>query len=156
VCRTTLEHVYDPRAALGRLLDVLAPSGSLFLETPNYLFPYEPHLRVWMLPKSPKPLLRAECRLLGRDPDFADHLQFVCDPLTLGRWARAHGPFTVIDLMRQKVLEIARGHQQPTAPGRRRAAAALGAVATRLPRLVEFAAGLPVWPSAQLLVIRDA
>jgi 2-polyprenyl-3-methyl-5-hydroxy-6-metoxy-1,4-benzoquinol methylase len=156
VCRTTLEHVFDPRVALGRLLDALAPNGALFLETPNYLFPYEPHLRLWMLPKSPKLLLRAECALFGRDSSFVDHLQLVCDPVTLRRWATNHGRYTVVDLMQQKVLDIARGRQDSAVQARRRATGLLRGVARRAPRLVELAAGLPVWPSAQLLITRES
>jgi 2-polyprenyl-3-methyl-5-hydroxy-6-metoxy-1,4-benzoquinol methylase len=154
VCRTTLEHVYEPCTALAQLLDALAPGGALFLETPNYLFPFEPHVRLLMAPKSPKWLLRAECRLFGRDPAFVDHLQFACDPRTLSRWARAHGPFDVVDLMAEKVLAVLHGEQRSAVGWRQRAAEAAGGLARRRPRLAERIARMPVWPSVQLLIIR--
>lgn len=154
VCRTTLEHVYDPRTALAQLLGALNPGGALFLETPNYLFPFEPHVRLLMPPKCPKWLLRLECRAFGRDADFVDHLQFACDPRTLSRWARASGSVDVTDLMAEKVLSVLRGEQRSAVGWRQRAARTAAALAGRNTRLEQQLARLPVWPSAQLLIVR--
>ena len=152
ICRTTLEHVYDPRLALSQLISALAPGGALFLETPNYLFPFEPHVRLVMPPKCPKPLLRLECRTFGRDPGFVDHLQFACDPLTLARWAKASGSEQVTDLMAEKAVEILLGREQPVVGSRARFVRPLATVARAYPRLAQRFARLPIWPSVQLLI----
>jgi 2-polyprenyl-3-methyl-5-hydroxy-6-metoxy-1,4-benzoquinol methylase len=153
-CRTTLEHVFDVRAALGGLLDALAPAGALFLETPNYLFPYEPHLRLWMLPKSPKWLLRAECKLLRRDAEFVEHLQFACDPRTLVRWARQHGDYEVADLMSDRLIGVLEGRQRSAVAWRQRAVSMVAGLTRRTPLLTRRLTQLPIWPSAQLLITR--
>lgn len=154
-CRTTLEHVFDVRQALARLLDALASGGALFLETPNYLFPYEPHLRLWMLPKSPKWLLRAECKLLGRDVEFVEHLQFVCDPVTLARWARRHGRYEVTDLMADKLAGVLAGRQVSAVARRQHAVGIVVGLTRHMPSLTRRLAQLPIWPSAQLLITRQ-
>jgi ubiquinone/menaquinone biosynthesis C-methylase UbiE len=49
ICCETLEHLHDPRAALGELARVLRRGGRLFLTTPNYLGPmgaYRGYLRL--------------------------------------------------------------------------------------------------------------
>lgn len=154
ICRTTLEHVFDPKAALEQLLDALTPGGALFLETPNYLFPFEPHVRLWMPPKCPKRLLRFECRLFGRDPAFVDQLQLACDPRTLARWARARGSFEVTDLMHGKVLDVLTGRRASAVGWRQRVANAVGVIGRSRPGLLDRIAGLPIWPSVQLLIVR--
>lgn len=155
VCRTVLEHVDEPRRALAMLIEALVPGGSLFLETPNYLFPYEPHVGLWMLPKSPKAVLRMTCRATGRDPEFVDHLQFCCDPVTLSRWAR--GPeVDVHNLAADKVRRLGRGDDTATsAIGRRvlRIAERLGEPGRRS---LEAMGRLPIMPSVQLLITRRA
>ncbi|MGB2713356.1 MAG: methyltransferase domain-containing protein [Vicinamibacterales bacterium] len=49
VCCETLEHLHEPRTALGELARALRPGGRLFLTTPNYLNPmgaYRGYLRL--------------------------------------------------------------------------------------------------------------
>ncbi len=53
VCVTVLEHVSDVRATMVEMARVLRPGGLLFLEAPNYLWPYEPHLRIVVSPFAP-------------------------------------------------------------------------------------------------------
>ena len=155
VCRTTLEHVQDPRTSLERMVRALRAGGVLFLETPNYLFPYEPHVRLWMLPKSPKGLLAAQCRVFGRNPAFIEHLRFACDTITLKRWARRSAHVEVYDLAAEKVQRTLTGQATSSVAGRQR----LLAVVSRLPRVAAVAAPLarlPITPSVQLLVRRVA
>lgn len=45
-----LEHVKDPAAALAEMYRVLAPGGTMLHFCPNYLFPYEPHYKVPVIP----------------------------------------------------------------------------------------------------------
>jgi len=77
ICHTVIEHVRDVERALGEMLRVLRVGGVLHLEAPNYLWPREPHLALWMPPLGPKWLVRCLARLTGRNVAFIDHLQFV-------------------------------------------------------------------------------
>jgi SAM-dependent methyltransferase len=79
VSLTTIEHVADVDRVLGEMARVLRPGGVLYLEAPNYLWPYEPHVGAIMPPLCPKPLLRALVRLQGNGAQayFVDHLKFV-------------------------------------------------------------------------------
>jgi 2-polyprenyl-3-methyl-5-hydroxy-6-metoxy-1,4-benzoquinol methylase len=154
VSRTTLEHVQQPRVVLRRLLESLRPDGALFLETPNYLFPYEPHVRLWMLPKSPKALLSLECRLFRRDPSFIHHLQFACDPISIKRWAQANDDIEVVNLMAAKVERLLAGEESASVTWRQ---AVIDAVRRRphlRAGLARAGPHLPIWPSVQLLMIR--
>jgi 2-polyprenyl-3-methyl-5-hydroxy-6-metoxy-1,4-benzoquinol methylase len=156
ICRTVLEHVRDPRRSLDRLISVLAPGGALFLETPNYLFPREPHLGVWMLPGGrPRWLLRRTCVKRGLPPNWAEHLQFSCDHVRLSRWA-ARDEVRVINLMAEKVRRLIGGTEELTGTGLRgrllRVARGVGPLATALGGVADRA---PFWPSVQLLIVRD-
>lgn len=79
VCITTIEHVANVDDCLAEMARVLRPGGVLYLEAPNYLWPYEPHVRALMPPLCPKPLLRILVRLQGNGAHagFVDHLKFV-------------------------------------------------------------------------------
>ncbi|HLV81970.1 MAG TPA: class I SAM-dependent methyltransferase, partial [Chthonomonadaceae bacterium] len=78
VCNTVIEHVYDVEATLRDMMRVLKPGGVLYLCAPNYLWPYEPHLKIWMPPLGPKGVAKLVARCApGRDPRFIDHLNFV-------------------------------------------------------------------------------
>ncbi|HLJ53755.1 MAG TPA: class I SAM-dependent methyltransferase [Chthonomonadaceae bacterium] len=95
VCHTVLEHVYHVETALLEMVRVLKPGGRLYLEAPNYVWPYEPHLHIWMLPLGPKWLVKLQARRKMRrnpdiDPNFVDHLQFV-HPVLVERMLKRHG-----------------------------------------------------------------
>jgi len=79
VCVTVIEHVTDVDRCLAEIARVMRPGGLLYLEAPNYLWPFEPHVRAIMLPLGPKPLLRLLVRLQGnaRYAGYVDHLKFV-------------------------------------------------------------------------------
>jgi SAM-dependent methyltransferase len=157
-CRSVLEHVYDPRRALLNILRLLRPGGIAYVETPNYLFPWEPHVRVPMLPKSPKRLLAFECRRLGRDAAFIEHLNFSCDPVTIARWARAGEPSVEqFDLMKAKVTAIFDDQSElPRVASRARLVRALraSALATRAAR--GLMTTLPIAPSVMFLFRKPA
>jgi len=151
--RCVIEHVYNPRYVLGTLIRHLAPGGVLYLETPNYLYPWEPHIELAILPKSPKWIVRVQCRLTGRDSTFVDHLNFDCDPLKLSRWARESDPdIEIVDLMAQKVAAIFCDDAQPRVASRARRISAL----KRFPLAARVArwmlTNLPLAPSVVLLI----
>jgi 2-polyprenyl-3-methyl-5-hydroxy-6-metoxy-1,4-benzoquinol methylase len=154
-CREVIEHVYDPRFATQRLIHLLRPGGVAYIETPNYLWPWEPHVRLPMLPRSPKWLLATECRLTGRDPAFVAHLNFDCNPVSMKRWIRRADPSVhIVDLMREKVDAIFAARERPRVARRGRAVDRM----RRIPPVARGAAwilkNVPVTPSVMLVVTR--
>lgn len=92
VCHTVIEHVQDVECVISEIARVLSPGGTLHLDAPNYVWPYEPHLHVWGVPLLGKPFLRALGILQGRSENlsFLDHLQFVT-PWRLQRCFESNG-----------------------------------------------------------------
>lgn len=80
-----LEHVYDPRRVLMESWRVLKPGGILYCNAPNYRTFWEGHYNIPWIPGIPKPLAKLYVRLLGRNPDYLDHLNFLSQP-QLERW----------------------------------------------------------------------
>jgi len=154
-CREVLEHVFDPALAVRRLVSLLRPGGVAYLEMPNYLFPWEPHVKLPMLPRSPKSLLRAECRLAGRDPEFVGHLNFDCTRSNVRRWVRTADPeVRVVDLMAAKVDAIFASADRPKVARR----AEVVDRVRRVPGAARAAAWafrtMPIAPSVMVLVAR--
>lgn len=73
---SVLEHVKDPERVISEAIRVLKPGGLFQFVIPNYGSWWEGHYGVLMLPFMTKRLFRIYVRLLGRDPDFVDTLQF--------------------------------------------------------------------------------
>jgi 2-polyprenyl-3-methyl-5-hydroxy-6-metoxy-1,4-benzoquinol methylase len=157
-CRCVLEHVYDPNQVLVTLIRHLSPGGVLYLEAPNYFFPWEPHVGMPIIPKSPKWLLVAQCRLTGRDPAFVHHLNLSCDPLTIRRWALRSDPTVhIVDLMARKAAAMFDSDDvRPRVAGRARIVAALKRFrpAARGARWVFT--HLPISPSVTFLIVKPS
>ncbi len=79
VCHTVIEHVNDVDACIAEMARVLRPGGRIHLDAPNYLWPWEPHLRIVVPPLCPKPLMRLLARLQGAGANcgYAQHLKLV-------------------------------------------------------------------------------
>lgn len=79
VCHTVIEHVNDVSQVIAEMSRVLAPTGCIHLEAPNYIWPYEPHLGIWCLPLLGKGCVRWFARLQGKGEqiDYLAHLKFV-------------------------------------------------------------------------------
>lgn len=76
---TVIEHVQDVERCVQEIARVLRPGGTLYLEAPNYTWPFEPHTKVVMPPRCPRTLLPLLARI-QRGPEAADyvrHLQLV-------------------------------------------------------------------------------
>lgn len=77
-CHTVIEHVLDVEKAIAEMYRVLRPGGILHLEAPNYIWPKEPHVNVYMPPLGPKWVLKLLMQICSdKDPTYIDHLQFV-------------------------------------------------------------------------------
>jgi SAM-dependent methyltransferase len=92
VCHTVIEHVQSPGQVVSEMARVLSPGGKIHLEAPNYLWPREPHLGIWCLPRLGKRTMRLLARVQGRSRliSYLDHLQLVT-PGRLERLFRRHG-----------------------------------------------------------------
>lgn len=72
-----LENRENLELAMRELKRVLKDDGYIFIETPNYIFPFEVHLKIPMLPFiSNKRSTKFIAKLFGKDPDFVNHLNF--------------------------------------------------------------------------------
>jgi SAM-dependent methyltransferase len=92
VCHTVIEHVRNPADAVSEMARVLSPVGEIHLEAPNYLWPREPHLGIWCVPRLGKRAMRFLARLQGqgRLVAYLDHLQLVT-PRRLEYLFQRHG-----------------------------------------------------------------
>jgi SAM-dependent methyltransferase len=92
ICHTVIEHVNDVNVCIAEMARVLRPGGFLHLDAPNYLWPWEPHLRILMPPLCPKPLMRMLARLqgAGSNLEYAEHLKLV-HPAWMERRFTLHG-----------------------------------------------------------------
>jgi len=108
LCSSVLEHCFEPKRFVHRLVQLLEPGGVMHLYAPNYLFPWEPHVRTWRVPGG-KLLLRVLLMMTNRAPSFVDHLHFEVNPIRVKRWLRAAGPVTWQDLNEDKIQSVLLG-----------------------------------------------
>ncbi len=77
-----LENQENLKKALSECYRTLKKGGILFLEAPNYYFPYEPHLKMIKLPYySSKKSVRLLSKLFKRNSEFVDQLNFTTPKL---------------------------------------------------------------------------
>ncbi|MDD5725921.1 MAG: class I SAM-dependent methyltransferase [Patescibacteria group bacterium] len=72
-----IEHVNDTKRVMSEISRVLKPGGICLLEAPNFLWPREEHYRIWYPPLIPKPLGKIYIRLLRKNPDELDNINYV-------------------------------------------------------------------------------
>ncbi len=73
---TVLEHVQDVEKTMAESARVLRKKGKLYLMCPNYLWIYEGHYHLYMLPYMPRWMFKVIARLTGRDPAFIDSINY--------------------------------------------------------------------------------
>jgi ubiquinone/menaquinone biosynthesis C-methylase UbiE len=76
-CSSVLEHTQAPLRCLDEMLRVIRPDGAIFVEVPDYRFPYDSHYKLPWPPLVPRWLRAAYLWLRGRPTAFVDSLQFL-------------------------------------------------------------------------------
>ncbi|MBS4067186.1 MAG: class I SAM-dependent methyltransferase [Sulfurimonas sp.] len=76
-CFTVLEHVQSIEQALVEMCRVLCPGGTLYVNTPNYNYPYEGHYKIHAPTCFGKLITSIYCFLMGKNVSFIKSLQFV-------------------------------------------------------------------------------
>lgn len=73
-----VEHLGNMDTYFNKLSKVILPTGNFFLETPNYIIPYEPHYYTLIFPLGPRSLKWLFCWLKGaRNKKYFDGINFV-------------------------------------------------------------------------------
>lgn len=104
VSNHVIEHLDATARHLQELARVLRPGGLAYLATPNRLWPFEVHYRLWLLHWLPAPLFERALRRLGR---FSEPLHL----LGLRRLRTLCGPyFTIEDFAPRIMREPRRYH----------------------------------------------
>lgn len=79
-CYTVLEHVQDVEATIDEMLRVCKTGGLVYIQTPDYRFPYEGHYKINRIPFSPRWLTALQLLFMGRSPAFLYTVNFVTAP----------------------------------------------------------------------------
>lgn len=75
-CYTVLEHVNNIERALDEMIRVTKAMGRIFIGTPDYRVPYEPHYKMLWIPYLPNFLKRQYLKLRRRPSDFIKTINF--------------------------------------------------------------------------------
>jgi 2-polyprenyl-3-methyl-5-hydroxy-6-metoxy-1,4-benzoquinol methylase len=76
-CYTVLEHVQSVKRSMHEMVRVAKVGGYVFVETPNYRMPYEPHYKILAPMFLPRILLKLYLFLRGRPTVFINTINFI-------------------------------------------------------------------------------
>jgi ubiquinone/menaquinone biosynthesis C-methylase UbiE len=79
-CYTVIEHVQDVERSIDEMIRVCKVGGTIYIQTPEYRFPYEGHYKINRLPFSPRWLTSLQLLLQRRSPAFLQTVNFVTAP----------------------------------------------------------------------------
>ncbi len=96
-CFTVLERTQYPIQCIDEMIRVVKKNGWVFIVTPDYRFPYEPHYKINMPTILPKWMLHLWLKVWGRPTNFLDTLQFVNTRML--RNAFQHRPVTAFQVI---------------------------------------------------------
>lgn len=77
ICNSVIEHVVDFSKVISEMMRVLKPGGFIYLNTINYLFPYEGHYKIFYPPLFPKFLAKVYLKLLNKNPNFIKSINYI-------------------------------------------------------------------------------
>lgn len=76
-CYTVLEHVANVECALDEMIRVCRVGGFVFIQTPDYTFPYEGHYKLPLIPFAPRFVQALYLWLRGRPTRFLRSINFL-------------------------------------------------------------------------------
>lgn len=76
-CFSVLEHVLDVRMTISEMSRVMKDGAYGFIQTPNYVIPYEGHYKLVLPTFMGKFIVKACLKLIGRKTEFIDTLNFI-------------------------------------------------------------------------------
>lgn len=76
-CFTVLEHVQDVEKCLDEMIRICKPGGKVYINTPNYKFPYERHYKIPFPTFLPKIFGKLYLLMLGKSPKFLDTINYI-------------------------------------------------------------------------------
>ena len=76
-CYTVLEHVADVEIAIDEMIRVCRVGGFVFIQTPDYTFPFENHYKLPLIPFAPRFVQSLYLWLRGRPPRFLKSINFL-------------------------------------------------------------------------------
>lgn len=79
-CYTVIEHVQDVERSIDEMLRVCKVGGTVYIQTPEYRFPYEGHYKMNRLPFSPRWLGQLQLLWQRRSAKFLGTVNFVTAP----------------------------------------------------------------------------
>lgn len=77
ISKTVLEHVDDTGLCFSEFSRLLKDDGILHIEVPNYMWIYEGHYKLPMIPLMPKWLFKIYLFILRRDTKFIEHINYI-------------------------------------------------------------------------------
>ena len=77
ISKTVLEHVDDVDLCFSEFSRLLKDDGILHIEVPNYMWIYEGHYKLPMIPLMPKWLFKIYLFILRRDTKFIEHINYI-------------------------------------------------------------------------------
>jgi ubiquinone/menaquinone biosynthesis C-methylase UbiE len=75
-CSSVLEHVQDPLKVIDEMIRILKPGGLCKIRAPNYLFPYEPHYKLFWIQFLPRTIAKLYLRLRGRPTPYLNEINY--------------------------------------------------------------------------------
>lgn len=95
ICTGVLQFINDPITAMREMLRVLRPGGFLFLDAPDYRFPFEAQYQIPWLPFMPRELAYVWLEGFEKPLRGLDYIKYVSLPQTIGLLTAAG--YTAID-----------------------------------------------------------
>jgi ubiquinone/menaquinone biosynthesis C-methylase UbiE len=78
-CVTVLEHVADIKLSLSEMIRVTKPGGHIYINTPNYSFPYEGHYKINFPTFLPRFFGQLYLILLGKNFQFLRTINYITE-----------------------------------------------------------------------------
>src|SRR3989338_2271690 len=78
-CFTVLEHVQDIEKCITEMIRIVKPGGRVYINTPNYSFPYEPHYKIFFPTFLPRWAGALYLRFLRKSPNFLKTINFITE-----------------------------------------------------------------------------